>query len=173
MHTLVIGIDPGLTGAMALFTNGVLTDIVDMPIDEHVARRSGAELRDLIGGRKESKRRSINVAALVTRLRTWTDGHSALIVKEKMSTRPNQNNTTLMKLDGILTGVIGGIGIEMQEVEPAKWKLAMGVPADKEKARQAAITLFPAWKGLLNRKMDHNRAEAALIGLYGIRHAVR
>lgn len=172
MTAIIIGIDPGLTGAIAKFSSGVLTDVLDLPTDVQTLHRSGGNIRDLIGGRKQVTRRSINPAALARTLREWTEGHSALIIKEKMGKRPNQDSSALMQADGVLKGVIGALGIEMLEVEPANWKRAMGVPADKEVSRKRAIEFFPACKHLFKRKMDHNRAEAALIGLYGVRISV-
>ena len=57
-----------------------------------------------------------------------------------------------------------GLGVKM--VSPSTWKRAMEVPKDKEAARQFATERFGTseyWR----RKLDHNRAEAALIALYG------
>jgi len=170
MTAIVIGIDPGLSGALARFESGVLTDICDVPADTRTLHRTGSGIRDLIGGKKVVTRRSVSGPGLARLLREWTMAHSAVVVKERMSTRPNQNSSQLMKADGVLTGVIAGVGIELLEVDPNRWKQLMGVPADKEKARAIAIELFPSWKHLFARKMDHNRAEAALIGLYGVRY---
>lgn len=170
MTSIVIGVDPGVTGALARFASGVLTDIKDMPVTLKTLHRSGADLRDLIGGKKKIEQRAIDSAGLADLLREWTAGHSAVVFKEKMSTRPNQNSSKIMLVDGILIGTLAGIGVECRFVEPAEWKRVMRVPADKKLARQIAIDTFPSWKTTFARAMDHNRAEAALIGLYGVRH---
>lgn len=170
MSVIIIGIDPGVSGALARFACGTLTDIADMPLDTVNLHRSGADLRDLIGGKKAVTRRSVNAPSLARILREWSAGHSTLVLKEKVGPRPNQNASVFMKADGVLTGVIGGVGLELQEIDPALWKRMMGVPADKKEARKIAIEFFPAWKHLFSRADDHNRAEAALIGLYGVRH---
>lgn len=55
----------------------------------------------------------------------------------------------------------------MRLVSPGVWKRGLEAPADKEAARQLASRLFKSdefWK----LKKDHNRAEAALIGLWGL-----
>lgn len=53
---------------------------------------------------------------------------------------------------------------------PATWKKAMQLGPDKNKARAAAIKLFPFLKGDLARVKDHNRAEALLLAAYLRRH---
>lgn len=50
-------------------------------------------------------------------------------------------------------------------VLPAKWKKALKLDTDKEKCRQLAQTLFP--RADISRKKDHNRAEALLLVHYG------
>jgi hypothetical protein len=54
-------------------------------------------------------------------------------------------------------------------VSPAKWKRALGL-SDAETSRAKAIETWPTQAGLFARKRDHNRAEAALLGLYGLKH---
>lgn len=53
---------------------------------------------------------------------------------------------------------------------PAVWKKAMQLGPDKNKARAAAIKLFPFLKDDLARVKDHNRAEALLLAAYLRRH---
>jgi len=55
--------------------------------------------------------------------------------------------------------------ISYRLISSGVWKRALDVPADKEAARQFASRLFQSseyWQ----RKMDHNRAEAALIAAH-------
>jgi len=52
-------------------------------------------------------------------------------------------------------------------VSPAKWKKALGLNSDGETSRARAIETWPAQAELFARKPDHNRAEAALLGLFG------
>jgi hypothetical protein len=46
----------------------------------------------------------------------------------------------------------------------------MGVNDVKRVSCQRAIREFPLWRDTFKRVMDHNLAEAALLGLYGVRH---
>ena len=42
---------------------------------------------------------------------------------------------------------------------------------DKERSRQRALELFPAAHALFARKLDHGRAEAALLALFGLKNS--
>jgi hypothetical protein len=59
------------------------------------------------------------------------------------------------------------VGTPMSFVQPALWKPFYGYSRDKEGGRQGALQLFPGAYALLARKMDHRRADAALIALHG------
>lgn len=54
-------------------------------------------------------------------------------------------------------------------VSPHIWKQAINCPAAKDAARLQASHIFG--DNYFKRKLDHNRAEAALIAWYGIRTA--
>ena len=56
----------------------------------------------------------------------------------------------------------------MAVIRSTAWKKAHAlIKRGKEDSRQRAIKLFPGAKGF-ERKLDHNRAEAALIAWYGV-----
>jgi hypothetical protein len=59
-------------------------------------------------------------------------------------------------------------GVPCTLVVPRKWQAMWGLKGnDKEGHRQAAIRLIPNAHALLKRKLDHQRADALLIALYG------
>jgi hypothetical protein len=62
---------------------------------------------------------------------------------------------------------IAMIGVPSTLVSPVKWKLELGLNNDGEKSRHRALELFPKFSPYFSRKMDHNRAEAALLAYYG------
>ena len=70
---------------------------------------------------------------------------------------------------GTILGVIGALVIPVRRVSPAKWKKALGLNSDGETSRARAIETWPEQAHLFERKKDHNRAEAALLALYGLR----
>jgi hypothetical protein len=62
----------------------------------------------------------------------------------------------------------GALAVPLLHVAPQTWKRHFNLPAEKEAARQRAIELWPGSAADLARKCDHGRAEAALIGLWGV-----
>lgn len=70
------------------------------------------------------------------------------------------------KACGMIDGVVAARGLPVTYVTPHKWKKAMGVTADKNSSRQAAINLWPSEAELFKRVRDADRAEAALIAQY-------
>jgi crossover junction endodeoxyribonuclease RuvC len=71
---------------------------------------------------------------------------------------------------GTILGVIGAMAmaIPIRHISPAKWKRALGLNSDGETSRARAIETWPAQAELFARKHDHSRAEAALLGMYGL-----
>ncbi len=71
---------------------------------------------------------------------------------------------------GALEAVITLCAIPLEIIEPSIWKRYFHLPGkDKEAARLRSITLFPAAHQLFACKRDHQRSEAVLIALYGLR----
>jgi len=149
----ILGIDPGIHGALALIeiNDGAapqLVNVLDVPV---------------IGtGAKER----VNTMLV----RDWLAQHNpdhALI--ERAGSMPKQGVASTFKYAravGSLETVVACSDIPYSLIEPAVWKKAFGLRGkDKEGARQKAIATFPAAHALFARKMDHQRAEAALIAL--------
>jgi len=140
----ILGIDPGITGAIAaLHPDGtILAD--DIPV-------AGGE---------------VDVDALVRRVRAFAP---RLAVIEKAQAMPRQGVASTFKYGtafGALRAVTTLCEIETHLVSPRKWKTHFGLDADKEKSRALAIRLWPG-TGFFERKKDHGRAEAALLARYG------
>lgn len=161
MTKWVLGIDPGLSGALALIgADGVIVE--DIPIMAN--GRGGATVKNQVNG-----------AALAQLLRPHVDDIRIAIV-EQVSTMgqrgkagPKQGmatNGSLMHSLGVIQGVLATLGIPVHMVAPAAWKKTMGLTGtDKEYSRAKAQQLFPA--APLARVKDHNRAEALLLAVYG------
>lgn len=168
---VVIGIDPGLTGALARFEAGRLTDIRDIPSTVQTKARKGASVRDLIGGAAAIQHRTLNAPALAALLREW--GGYGRIVREHVATRPNQgivSSGRFMEVVGNIDGVASALGFTVETVAPEVWKRMTGTPTLKKEACLHAAKIFPEWKEHFKRtSIDHNRAEAVLIGWYGVR----
>jgi hypothetical protein len=150
----VIGIDPGLDGAIARLSSKSLA-IFDVPAVK--ARSRGREvnlpaLRDIVL-KLEEEPFSIE-----------------LVVIEKNASRPNEGGASGRKsgiVEGILLGAFTMMDAKILRVTPNSWKKSLRLTSDKEYSRTRAIEEFPKYHELFSLKKHHNRAEAALMTLYG------
>lgn len=171
---LLIGCDPGVTGALALFRCCRLVDVKDIPNDTIITETKGAKIRDIIGGPKQQKKKRVNPYGLAGVLRQWSEGHSITLIREAVHPRGGQgavSSGALMEVVGLIDGVCAALGIQVEKVDPSVWKRAMGVNDDKRNSCTRAALEFPAWSASFKRvSIDHDKAEAALLGLYGVRN---
>ena len=157
-----IGIDPGLTGALAHLSPAGIIRARDLPV-----------LQTRKGGKN-----TLDVHATVSLLHYLADvsGPDLTVILEEVNSMPKQgvvSTFTFGRTFGQLEGVIVGLGLKLHMVRPAVWKKVMGVSADKDGARLAASRAFPEAADQWSRKKDHGRAEAALLALYGARYLRR
>lgn len=149
---IILGVDPGLSGALALLTPTGLT-VFDVPTLK--ARTRGRE---------------VNWAEVAR----WIDaaGHIDYALIESVHAMPGQGVSSMFKFGyvaGGLRGIVAAHFIPVTMVTPQSWKRAMAVPKEKEGARARASELFPSHCDLFVRVKDHGRAESALIALWGRR----
>ena len=151
---LYLGIDPGLTGALALLnSDGSMHSVEDLPV---MARGKGRVKHE------------IDPAALARLLRSHT-ADIKLAVVEQVGSMPGQGVASVFSMGhtlGCIVGVVQALGIPLHLVPPAVWKKRAGISADKNLARSEAIRLWPA--APLDRIKDHNRAEALLLARYAL-----
>ena len=167
----IIGIDPGLDGALARFwpVSGRL-EIADMPT--------------LKIGKGQSDKRSIDEYALAGLVDAWAPT-AACIWLELVSAMPSipgadgqrrsMGATSAFNFGrslGLIRGVCVANFLTIHDVTPGSWKKALKVAAEKDHARHRAGVLFPRHGGLWPLKKHHGRAEAALIALYGSQQTV-
>jgi Holliday junction resolvasome RuvABC endonuclease subunit len=143
----VVGIDPGITGALALHDGGKLTTLEDMPVFD--TRVDGAGVNDIL--------RAMDPDAVFI---------------EDTQAMPRNGSIALFKLGlntGIVIGVVQSLGHPLFRIRPAKWKAKMGVSRlDKNGIRGIVREMYPDWQSCFARVKDHNRAEAVLISRYGV-----
>jgi crossover junction endodeoxyribonuclease RuvC len=146
---IILGVDPGLSGALAWLNDGELIEAVDMPV---------------VAG-------SVNAPAFSE----WLDEHSYLrpdmAVVEKVHSMPGQGVASTFKFGasyGCVLGILGVSGIRVEHVTPNQWKKHFNlIGKEKDESRKFALDRWPTQSGLFSRKKDHGRADAALIGLWG------
>ena len=147
--SFVIGIDPGISGAIAIFRNGVLLSIVDMPTLEVDSGKT--------------KKRHISAVGLRDILSGYSNAHA---VVEKVGAMPGQGVVSMWNFGrsaGIIEGVVAALRMPSTYVTPAVWTKAVGRAAGKDASRMRAMELFPTRAELFKRAKDDGRADAALI----------
>lgn len=145
--TIVCGIDPGISGAVAFY----------FPIAQG---RIAVDDVPVAGG-------EINVAELARLIRIH---RPTLAVIERVSAMPGQGVVSMFNFGrsyGDVRGVIGAMEIPLHFVTPQKWKKYFGLSSDKDECRLRAIRMFPSVAESFKLKKHDGRAEAALIALYG------
>jgi crossover junction endodeoxyribonuclease RuvC len=155
----VIGIDPGISGAIAIFEDGKLDAVIDMPTLE------------LDSGK--TKKRHISAIGLVRILETWTlvsDGQAHVVI-ERVGALPGNGSVSMFNFGrsaGIIEGVVAALQRPYTYVTPATWTKAVGRAAGKDASRMRAMELFPSKADLFKRATDDGRADAALIAYWYI-----
>jgi crossover junction endodeoxyribonuclease RuvC len=148
----VLGIDPGKSGALALYDPETRSlTIEDVP----VLRVNG--------------RTVIDHYALSRILDAWSSLNPHVFL-ELVGSRPGEGHAGAFDFGrtfGLILGVCAASFLRIELVTPASWKTAMRARGDKDASRQRASALLPRHSGLWARKKDDGRAEAALIALYG------
>lgn len=158
---IYIGIDPGLSGAVA-FVDHRSCVVEDLPTS--TLPGNGLVTRKIDG------------RGFVELLRRHTvPGEPVQVYLEQVNTMGGKNNAvqtqgSLMRTLGAIEAVLECMRMAPNMVYPQKWKRFYGLDADKKKALTVARELYPALSGTtLKLAKSHNRAEALLIAHWGMR----
>lgn len=154
--SFVIGIDPGISGAISVFdwNTQSLLEVMDMPTLEVDSGKT--------------KKRHISAAGLRDILVCYPNSHVAI---EKVGAMPGQGVSSMFNFGrsaGIIEGVVAGLKLPSTYVTPAAWTKAVGRAAGKDASRMRAMELFPSKADLFKRAKDDGRADAALIAYWYI-----
>jgi crossover junction endodeoxyribonuclease RuvC len=146
---LLIGIDPGITGAIAVIGDGQVA-CREMPAVE-------------INGK-----RRVDPAGLTTALAAILQaGHQVeMAVLEHVQGVQGTGATSAFSFGrsfGVVEGVLAGLAIPHTLVRPQVWTKALGVSRDKGSHRAAAARLWPKHAELFARVKDDGRADAVLL----------
>lgn len=152
-----IGIDPGQTGAIAAYEDGMMVAVADMPTS---ARLHGNGLQVDAG----------ELASIIIRMRRG-NFHFTTVNLEAVSAMPGQGGSSMFRFGeslGVVLGVLGALQIPVYWVTPQKWKKAANlIGKDKDAARTLIIQQHPEIADQLARKKDIGRAEACCIAKFG------
>ena len=151
---LIIGIDPGISGAICFFQNGEITDVIDIP-----SMADGKKNKRQINSQQvfnEISERIINIPK-----------KEIIVVIEQVSAMPGQGVTSMFNFGqsfGVLKGICSAMQLSMYFVRPAKWKKYYGlIKTEKDASRTKVIEIFPYISNKLSKKKDSNKADAILI----------
>lgn len=146
----IIGVDPGCTGALALLSDGILTDVVDMPV---LSVRRGKTDKNEVDG--------LNLVAL---LHCWQADVGVIEQVGGMTGQSASAAFNFGRAAGAAEYIMIALGLRLVRVPPQTWKKRLGVRGDKDNSLIAAKRLWPAMAHKFARKKDDGRAESALVG---------
>ena len=153
----IIGIDPGISGAICFLEDGKIIDVIEMP--------SMAE------GKKNKKQ--VNGNQLFNEIKSRLSGineEEVRVVVEHVTAMPGQGVTSMFNFGqsfGVIKGICSAMKLPIHFVRPTKWKKYFNlINTLKDASRSRAIEIFPKVSDKLKRKKDSIKADAILIASY-------
>jgi hypothetical protein len=138
----IIGIDPGVTGAMATMADGRMADVSDLP---------------MLDG-------TLQVVEFIDYLRYALPD---MVVVEDTQPMPKNGSIASFKLGlntGLIRAAIQATELPLTRVKPVVWKRHLGlIGTNKDRSLLLARELYPHLNHQLRLAKHHNRADACLI----------
>ena len=152
---IIIGIDPGISGAISILENKKILEVYDTPT--------------MIDGKKN--KRQINSAQVTNIIKErLKDDKEVIVVVEHVNAMPGQGVTSMFNFGqsfGVIKGICAALSLPIYFVRPTKWKKHFNlIKTNKDASRTKVIEVYPEISDKLHRKKDSNRADAILIALY-------
>jgi hypothetical protein len=157
----VLGVDPGVSGAMALIDCSdirlpVLIDAWDFPTNFEIVR-----------GKKRNRINPVDLALLVDSISSRID----FAVIEEVHSMPRDGSVSAFTFGfsaGLIRGILSANYIENYGIRPEVWKPGLGLRSDKQESMKFARRIFGDHYHF-SRRRDHGKAEAALIAYFAVR----
>ena len=151
----IIGIDPGIQGALAILDNEKVIDIVDLPVmsdgKKNKKQLNGAYLSDYL------KKHILNI-------------ENTVVVVEQVNAMPGQGVTSMFNFGqtfGVIKGICAALKIPIYFVRPSKWKKHFDlIRSSKDASRTKVIEMYASLSNLLSKKKDVNKSDAILIAKF-------
>ena len=154
---LIIGIDPGLSGAISFFINGRVSEVIEMPV--------------MAEGKKNKKQ--INGPQVFNEIQSRIKNYEKkeiFVVIEQVSAMPGQGVTSMFNFGqsfGAIKGVSAALNLPIFFVRPSKWKKYFELlNSSKDASRTKVIEMYPSLSDQLAKKKDVNKSDAILIARY-------
>ena len=153
----IIGIDPGLSGAIAILENNKVLSIFDIPV-----MAEGKKNKRQVNGPQIYNEISLRINKFQKK--------DIIVVIEQVSAMPGQGVTSMFNFGqsfGVLKGICSAMQLSLYFVRPTKWKKYFGlIKTEKDASRTKVIEIFPYISSQLSRKKDSNKADAVLIASF-------
>lgn len=157
---MIIGIDPGQSGAIAAIEDGQVVALLDMPTSPRLHGQ----------GQQVDAHTLATDFSNIMRLRDDPLSRTPVYL-EAVSARPKEAASASFRFGeslGIVLGVLGALHMPVHWITPAVWKRRAGLRGkEKDAARTLAMQMHPEVANQLARKMDVGRADAILIARFG------
>ena len=152
---IIIGVDPGISGAISIIENKKILEVYDTPT--------------MIEGKKN--KRQINSAQVTNIIKERLNKEKkVVVVVEQVNAMPGQGVTSMFNFGqsfGVIKGVCSALSIPIYFVRPAKWKKHFNlIKTNKDASRTKVIEVYPEISNKLSRKKDSHKADAILIARY-------
>ena len=151
----IIGIDPGLSGGIAILDDLKIFDIYDMPI--------------MSEGKKNKNQ--LNSAQLVNIIKkNLIPNVDTFLIVEQVSAMPGQGVTSMFNFGqtfGAIKGLCAALELPIYFVRPSKWKKHFElINSSKDASRTKVIEMYPKLSNQLTKKKDVNKSDAILIARF-------
>ena len=152
---IIIGIDPGVSGAICILTDGKITEIYEMPT--------------MIDGKKNKKQ--VNGAEVTNIInKELVNEKDINVVIEHVSAMPGQGVTSMFNFGqsfGVLKGICAALKLPVHFIRPVKWKKHFNlINTEKDASRTKVIEVFPYISSKISKKKNANKADAILIARF-------
>ncbi|MCP9337631.1 hypothetical protein [Stutzerimonas xanthomarina] len=151
---MILGIDPGCTGAIVAMTDG----------GNYVAHLNMPTVK--VGAKSR-----VNGAAVAAFIRETIGEFNTHAYLEQVGAMPGQGVSSMFTFGhaaGVVEGILQGMAIPYTLVTPQAWKKRAGlVGTDKDAARSRAIQLYPDLRILDLKGKGQAVADAILIARHG------
>ena len=145
---LIIGIDPGISGAICFFENGEVREVIEMP-----TMADGKKNKRQINGSQtynEISKRIKNISK-----------KDIFVVIEQVSAMPGQGVTSMFNFGqsfGVIKGICSAMQLSTFFIRPAKWKKYFNlIKSEKDASRTKVIEIFPYISSYLSKKKTQTK----------------
>jgi len=162
MTSIFLGIDPGMTGAIAI-------------IDPVLSKGVGFYDTPVVNiGKKGQVKHEYDTQEMASVLREFAECRPAYVFIERQQAMPDQGVSSTFATGrgyGLWLGILTALGIPYEVIAPVTWKKKLMADMSKEKGASIIVAkrLFPQVADDLKLKKHHGRADALLLAEFGRR----